>query len=58
MTKEQFLEKSKEILGEQGGVMGEGLFRVFDEDNRKVIYCKIVTRKDCDCCFNKHLPAH
>merc|ERR1712032_1386488 len=33
MTKEQFLEKSKDILGEQAGVMGEGLFRVFDEDN-------------------------
>jgi len=32
MTKEQFLEKSKEILGEQAGMMGEALFRVFDED--------------------------
>lgn len=41
MTKEQFLEKSKEILGGQGGIMGEGLFRVFDEDNRKVIYCNL-----------------
>ena len=34
MTKEQFLEKSKEILGEQAGMMGEALFRVFDEDER------------------------
>ena len=34
MTKEQFLEKSVEVLGDKAGVMAEGLFRVFDEDNR------------------------
>ena len=34
MTKDQFLEKSKVVLGEHAGIMGEGLFRVFDEDGR------------------------
>ena len=34
MSKTQFIEKSQEFLGEQAGVMGEGLFRVFDEDGR------------------------
>ena len=27
MTKAQFLEKSKDVLGEQAGMMGEALFR-------------------------------
>merc|ERR1712066_337955 len=30
MTKEQFLEKSKEVLG--AGIISDSLFRVFDED--------------------------
>ena len=34
MSKEQFLEKSKELMGDQASLMGEALFRVFDEDNR------------------------
>lgn len=32
MTKDQFHDKSKEILGEKAGMMGDALFRVFDED--------------------------
>ena len=34
MTKDQFHDKSKEILGEKAGMMGDALFRVFDEDGR------------------------
>ena len=34
MTKEQFIEKSQEVLGGQAGILGDGLFRVFDEDGR------------------------
>ena len=32
MTKEQFLESSKSSLGNEGGLMADSLFRVFDED--------------------------
>ena len=43
MTKEQFLEKSKELMGDQAAMMGEALFRVFDEDGRYVFkyYCRL-----------------
>ena len=36
MTKEQFMEKSQEVLGGQAAVIGDGLFRVFDEDGRYI----------------------
>ena len=32
MTKAQFLESSKSILGDEEGLMADSLFRVFDED--------------------------
>ena len=39
MTKEQFLEKSRELLGV--GIISESLFRVFDEDERFFIEISI-----------------
>ena len=33
MTKAQFLEASKSTLGDEGGLMADSLFRVFDEDS-------------------------
>ena len=40
MSKEQFLDKSKELMGDQASLMGEALFRVFDEDGRLTIFIK------------------
>ena len=46
MTKAQFLEKSKDVLGEQAGMMGEALFRSIDDSsiNRRYLQdsCRIL----------------
>ena len=44
MTKAQFLEKSKDVLGEQAGMMGEALFRSNHRHDFIPVYAVVMGR--------------